>query len=44
VKRRTYVEFASGLWLRANEIDALVGSEQVFKGRQIGVGAIRECG
>src|SRR5437016_3579679 len=44
VKRRAYVEFAGGLWLRANEIDALAWGEQLFEWRQIGMGAIRECG
>jgi hypothetical protein len=33
VKRRAYVEFAGGLWLRANEIDALAWSEHLFAGR-----------
>jgi hypothetical protein len=31
VKRRTYVEFASGLWLWAKQIDALAWSEQLFE-------------
>ena len=44
VKRRAYVEFAGGLWLRANEIDALAWGEQLFERRRIGMGANLECG
>src|SRR5438445_2574515 len=44
VKRRAYVEFARGLWLRANEIDTLAWGEQLFERGQMGMGGTRGGG